>query len=341
MGSLCTQKMLATTPQIARATLGRATPLAHPNAPSRALYGPGVARPHPQPQKCSTCVLPTRSKASWDSFARKRCSQRQHLLDNARNSRGRATDRSPIQMRDLVRYTGPEWRTHAHNRSNAPRACSQHAETHHGIPLHSNGVCARNMRHLKTLGRATKLSSIKIHHIERHTGREWRIHTHTRTEILRMLTLDPPKRLPGPLCTQNVLTITYGTSESARISWTSGQPLAHQNSSYRALHRSWVACSCAHARKNAPHACFGHAKSVPQALCSHMVLAMAPLIARAHVFEWPTSRPSNAPCQAMYGPGVAAQVNAFLTRALGNPERMPGSLCTQKMLATRHRRQRA
>jgi len=43
----------------------------------------------------------------------------------------------------------------------------------------------------------------------------------------------------------------------------------------------------------------------------------------------------------MYGPGVAAQVNAFLTRALGNPKRMPGSLCTQKMLATRNRRQRA
>ena len=35
MGSLCIQKMLATAPQIARATLGRATPLAHPNAPSR------------------------------------------------------------------------------------------------------------------------------------------------------------------------------------------------------------------------------------------------------------------------------------------------------------------
>jgi len=32
----------------------------------------------------------------------------------------------------------------------------------------------------------------------------------------------------------------------------------------------------------------------------------------------------------MYGPGVAAQVNEFLTRALGNPKRMPGSLCTQK-----------
>ena len=29
------------------------------------------------------------------------------------------------------------------------------------------------------------------------------------------------------------------------------------------------------------------------------------------------------------------------TRALGVPKRMPGSLCTQKTLATRHRRQRA
>ena len=39
-------------------------------------------------------------------------------------------------------------------------------------------VCARNMRHLKTLGRATNLSTIKIHHVERHTGREWRVHPH-------------------------------------------------------------------------------------------------------------------------------------------------------------------
>jgi len=177
MGSLCTQKMLATAPQIARATLGRATPLANPNAPSRALYGPGVARPRPQPQKRSTCVLPTRPKASWDSFARRRCSQRQHLLDNASNSRGRATDRSPIQMRYLVRYTGPEWRAHAHNRKNATRACSQHTETHHGIPLHSNGVCSKHAAP-QTSVRATNLSSTKILHIERLTGREWRIHPH-------------------------------------------------------------------------------------------------------------------------------------------------------------------
>jgi len=65
---------------------------------------------------------------------------------------------------------------------------------------------------------------------------------HTCTKTLRMLTLAPPKRLPGPLCTQNVLT-TYSTSESARISWTSEQPLAHQNASYRALHAAPVLSS--------------------------------------------------------------------------------------------------
>ena len=180
MGSLlCRQNMLATAPQIVCATLRRATPLAHSNAPSRALYGPGVSRLHPQPQKRSTCVLPTRSKASWDSFARKRCSQRQHLLDNARNSRGRATNRSPIQMRYLVRYTGPEWRAHAHNRSRkTPHARALNTQISITGSLCTQTVCARNMRHLKTLGRATNLSSSKIHHIERHTCREWRIHPH-------------------------------------------------------------------------------------------------------------------------------------------------------------------
>ena len=34
------------------------------------------------------------------------------------------------------------------------------------------------LRHLKTLGRETNLSSTKILHIERHTGRELRLHPH-------------------------------------------------------------------------------------------------------------------------------------------------------------------
>ena len=244
MGSLCTQKMLATAPQIARATLGRAIPLAHPNAPSRALYEPGVARPRPQRShnlRSSTCVLPTRPKASWDSFARKRCSQLQYLPNNPRNSQGRATNRSPIQMRYLVRYTGPEWRTHgprAHNRRNATRACSQHAQRPITGSLCTQKVCARNMRYLKSLGRATNLSSIKMHHIERHTAVSGASSTRTHAQKHPACLLGPPsKRLPGPICTQNVLT-TYGTSESARISWTSEQTLAHQNASCRALHGS-------------------------------------------------------------------------------------------------------
>jgi len=178
MGSLSTQKMLATAPQIARATLGRATALAHPNAPSRALYGPGVARPHPQPQKRSTCVLPTRSKASWDSFARKRCSQRQHLLDNARNSRGRTRTARPskcvISCVTRARSAGEP----THTTAETPRARALNTQRRITGSLCTQTVCARNMRHLKTLGRATNLSSIKTHHVERHTGREWRIHPH-------------------------------------------------------------------------------------------------------------------------------------------------------------------
>ena len=78
-------------------------------------------------------------------------------------------------------------------------------------------VCARNMRHLKTLGRATNLSSSKLHHIERQTGREWRIHPHMHRNTPHA-DFGPAQTPPWtPLRTQNVLT-TYGTSESARIS---------------------------------------------------------------------------------------------------------------------------
>ena len=168
-GSLCTQKMLSTASQIARATLGRATPLAHPNAPSRALYGPGVARP--QPQKRSTCVLPTRPKASWEYFARKRCSQRQHLLDNARNSRGRTRTARPskcvISCVTRARSGAP-----THTTAETPRARALNTQRRITGSLCTQTVCARNMRHLKTLGRATNLSSIKMRDIERHIGRE-------------------------------------------------------------------------------------------------------------------------------------------------------------------------
>ena len=183
-----------------------------------------------------TRALATRSKASWDSFARKRCSQRQHLLDNVRNSRGAPPTARPskcvISCVRRARSSAP-----THTTAETPRARALNMQRRITGSLCTQTVCARNMLHLKTLGRATNLSSIKIHHVERHTGREWRIHPHVHKNALRMLTLAPPKRLPGPLCTQNVLK-TYGTSERARISWTSEQPLAHQNAAYRALHRS-------------------------------------------------------------------------------------------------------
>jgi len=145
-------------------------------------------------------------------------------------------------------------------------------------------VCARNMRHLKTLGRATNLSSIKIHHIERHTGREWRIHPHMHRNTPHAY-FGPAQTPPWThLHSKSAHTIRHlrerahllderATSRSSKCSISSAAPVL---SAWRAH---------AHARRIAPHACFGHAKSVPRALCSHMVLAMAPLIARAHVFE--------------------------------------------------------
>ena len=77
MGSLCTQKVLATAaPARQREQLSGAChgPLAHPNALFRALHEPGVARPRrTQPQKRHACVLSTRRDASRDPFALKRC----------------------------------------------------------------------------------------------------------------------------------------------------------------------------------------------------------------------------------------------------------------------------
>ena len=174
VGFLCTQKVLATAaPARQRAQLSgaRHLPLAHPNALSRALDGPGVARPRiTQPQKRHAGVLSTCRDASRDPFALKRC-----VLETCGTSK-------------LL----------------AERPTSRPSK-----PI------------ILSVTRVVSGAS-----------------THTCTETLRMLTLAPPKRLPGPLCTQKVLLTTYGTSESARISWTSEQPLAHQNAAYRALHRS-------------------------------------------------------------------------------------------------------
>ena len=77
VGLLCTQKVLATEApanrQHAQLSGARHRPLAHPNALSRALDGPGVARPRTQPQKRHARVPSTRRDASRDPFALKSC----------------------------------------------------------------------------------------------------------------------------------------------------------------------------------------------------------------------------------------------------------------------------
>ena len=63
-----------------------------------------------------------------------------------------------------------------HTTAETPRARALNMQRRITGSLCTQTVCARNMLHLKTLGRETNLSSTKILHIERHTGREWRIH---------------------------------------------------------------------------------------------------------------------------------------------------------------------
>ena len=65
-----------------------------------------------------------------------------------------------------------------HTTAETPRARALNMQRRITGSLCTQTVCARNMLHLKTLGRETNLSSTKILHIERHTGREWRIHPH-------------------------------------------------------------------------------------------------------------------------------------------------------------------
>ena len=125
-------------------------PLAHPNALSFALDGPGVARLRTQPQKRHARVLSTCRDASRDPFALKRC-----VLETC---------------------------------------------------------CTSKLLAERPTFRPPKSFILSVTRVV--SG----VSTHTCTKTLRMLTLAPPKRLPGPLCTQNVLTTSYSTSESARIS---------------------------------------------------------------------------------------------------------------------------
>merc|ERR1712070_78857 len=121
----------------------------HPTRPSKCTISSTVRARSGTLTPTTTETLHMRASNTPKGIVGFLCTQK--VLATAAPARQRAqlsgahTDRSPIQMRHLVRYTGPEcWRAHAHNRRNATRACSQHAETHHGIPLHSNGVCSKH-----------------------------------------------------------------------------------------------------------------------------------------------------------------------------------------------------
>ena len=141
-------------------------------------------------------------------------------------------------------------------------------------------VCASKHAAHKTLGRATNLSSIKIYYIERHTGREWRIHPHMHTKHSACLLWPRPNASLDPFALRKCSQHTAPPRARASLGRASNLSLIKmQHILERCTGPEWRAH--AHARRNAPHACFGHAKSVPRALCSHMVLAMAPLIARA------------------------------------------------------------
>jgi hypothetical protein len=126
------------------------------------------------------------------------------------------------------------------------------------------------------------------------------------------------------------------SSESARISWTSEyQPLAHQNASYRALHWSCVACSCTRPQERSARVLWPCQKRAANLLQSYGARNGTSHSARNSCLSDQSlaHQHQNASCQAVYEPGVAAQVNAFLTRALGIIlTRMPGSLCTQRCL---------
>ena len=168
-------------------------------------------------------------------------------------------------MRYLVRYTGPEWRAHAHNRRNATRACSQDAETHHGIPLHSNGVCS-----IETCGTSKLLA-------EQPTSRPSKPimlsvtrvvsgvcpPTNARKHAACLLWPRPNASLDSfalKTCSQH----TAPPRARASLGRASNRSPIKMHHIERCTGLEWRAH--AHARRNAPHACFGHAKSVPRAL---------------------------------------------------------------------------
>ena len=148
-----------------------------------------------------------------------------------------------------------------HTTAETPRARALNMQSRITGSLCTQTVCARNMLHLKTLGRETNRSSTKILHIERHTGREWRIHPHVHKNTPHAY-FGPAQTPPWtPLHSKRAHNIRH-LRERAHL-----LPIKMHHLE-RCTGPEWRAH--APVRRNAPHACFGHAKSVPRALCSHI-----------------------------------------------------------------------
>ena len=155
---------------------------------------PSGAPPTARPSKCTISSV-TRA---WSGMTTLKPRQRStHVLEHAQTHHG-----IPVRTKDARNSTSDSARNSRARHPARPSKCtiSSTVRARSGAPTHTTAetsraralnmqrritgslctqtVCARNMLHLKTLGRETNLSSTKILHIERHTGREWRIHPH-------------------------------------------------------------------------------------------------------------------------------------------------------------------
>ena len=126
-------------------------------------------------------------------FAFKMCSQR-HIKQRAQPSGAPPTARlSKCTISSVTRAWSGMTTLKPQQRSTH---VLEHAQTHHGIPLHSKGASSKHAAPQNSW-RATNLSSIKMHHIERHTAVSG-ASTHTRTETLRSMLKAFDILLPRP-----------------------------------------------------------------------------------------------------------------------------------------------
>ena len=158
-------------------------------APQTSIFSLQMHRPSPPQGACARHSRVARNGTSY-------------IACRATTWQASHVENSTIQIDHVEGYTDLEWPIDARNRRNVLCACFSHAQTRPEITPYPKSAHNGTPNSERNSGCATDRSPIKMHHIERCTGPEWRAH--------------------------------------------------------------------APVRRNAPHACFGHAKSVPRALCSHI-----------------------------------------------------------------------